>query len=190
MIVSALLEQAARAVHALDASENLSGVDADAVLEAFNARLQQAVTRPLVARPLAADATLQTGYEYQVDATGGSYDLTMPEPREGKVVGVVDARDRFSTDGPALLSNGYKIEGSRNSLSLTEGGRWVFFSHAGDWWRIRDLTLADTFPLPPDLTGPFRDILAVELAALNNVPLPEALKLRLEGAAMAMKRFG
>lgn len=191
MTVAEFLAQASRAVHVLAAGEDITGHEADATLEAFNARLQGAVSRPLSATDLNAAAVVRPGFDYQVDAGVGAFTITFPaDPREGKVIGLADARSYFAASGPSINPNGYKFEGSRSTRQITTPGRWVFFSHSADWWRIADLALGDEFPLPPDLIAPFRDLLAVELAALNSVPVPDALKVRLEGSAMAMKRFG
>ena len=109
---------------------------------------------------------LQGDYRVYVNANSAQ-SLYMPAaPQDGDRIGLLDVNGNFATYNVTLIPNGKKVEGSiSNFVANTNSFNrvWMYSAEDGDWKKISELVLTDTFPFPTAVEDAFVTMLALRL---------------------------
>jgi hypothetical protein len=166
--VRTLADAILRAIGAIDASSPATPLQANNCLETINSTYKGMLGReiglPLDMVALTGATTGRPWSNYLCNlATGAT--LTLPAtPQEGWRFGVKDAKGNFSSNNLTISPNNQYINGATANVTLSTNGysaSWFYRADAG-WQREDELSLDDTIPLPVDMHGFLRDIVAVD----------------------------
>lgn len=110
-----------------------------------------------------------------LNSAGTFYLPTVPE--DGSRFAVQDKSGNLSTFPATVLANGNTIENATQLVLNTDNynQEWFYRADLGDWQKVSNLALSDTFPFPEEFEELFISLLALRIDPAEGVPLDDQI---------------